>query len=159
MKKKAQIQMGESIAVIIIITIMIFFALAFYSKVKTLDIKEEANKFNQYDAIKLANIVSNMPEILCSRQRVIDINCVDEYKLLALNTSISGGESFFYYRSLFGNSRISVKQMYPSNKFYSIYENNFTSNQSIDAILIPITIYNPITRKNAFGVLKVEAYS
>lgn len=87
--KKAQIEMGETIAVIIIVTIIIFFGLAFYTKIKTLDLKDQTDKFNQFDAVKLANIVSNMPEILCSKQQVIDINCVDKYKLLALNQSIA----------------------------------------------------------------------
>lgn len=157
--KKAQIEMGETIAVIIIVTIMIFFGLAFYTKIKTLDLKDQTDKFNQFDAVKLANIVSNMPEILCSKQQVIDINCVDKYKLLALNQSIADDEAFFYYRSILQNSRISVEQLYPDKINYSLYENNMTANQSIETISIPVNIYDPITRKNAFGVLKVEAYS
>ena len=151
--------MGESIAVIIIITLMIFFGLTFYSKIKTLDINDEADKYSQLDAIKLANIVSNMPEMLCSEQRVVDLNCVDKYKLLALSSSIDQGDARFYYLSMFGNSRISVHQLYPDAMIYHIYENNMTLNQSIEAIMIPVNIYDPITRDSTFGFIKVEAYS
>lgn len=159
--KSAQIQMGETIAVIVIITIMIFFGLAFYSKIKTLDFKEQADKYTQLDTIQLANTVSNMPELLCSKQQVIDVNCIDKYKIFSLQKSITDGAAtaFFYYGSMFGNSRIKVIQIYPPAGEKLIYENNMTANQSTETVLIPVNIYDPITGDNAFGVLSVEAYS
>ena len=161
--KSAQIQMGETIAVIVIITIMIFFGLAFYSKIKTLDLNEQVDKYNQLDTIQLANTVANMPELLCSKQQVIDVNCVDKYKIMALQESIAdgaGNPAFFYYNNIFGNSRIKVIQIYPRNfEDKLIYENNMTANQSIETVLIPVNIYDPITGSNAFGVLSVESYS
>ncbi|MFH1506302.1 MAG: hypothetical protein ABIE94_04945 [archaeon] len=160
--QKAQIQMGESIAVIVIITIMIFFGLTFYSRVKYLEIEQDTEQFNQFDAVKLANAVSNMPELLCSQQKVIDINCVDKYKIIALQDSVgegAGSKAFFYYRSLLGNSRITVEQLYPKKRNYTVYDNNFTAAQDTKAILIPINIYDGINDTKAFGVLRVEAYS
>ncbi|MBU0471769.1 MAG: hypothetical protein KKF89_05215 [Nanoarchaeota archaeon] len=159
--KKAQIQMGESIAIIIIIMILIIFALVFYSKIKEVDISEKKILFQDLDLIELSQIIYSLPEIQCSFAEVVDYGCIDLLKYYELAKIIN--ESFkddkiqyFYYRQLFGNTKISLETI-KDEKTVNLYNSNRTWT-SKSVMNMPIIAYNPINDTKLFATLNIEKY-
>ncbi|NQU98092.1 hypothetical protein HQ533_01380 [Candidatus Woesearchaeota archaeon] len=166
MRKKAQIQMGESIAIIVILLILMIFSFVFYSKFKETDIQEKKSLFEELDVVKLSQIAYALPELQCSFAEVADYGCIDilKFKYLAqiITDSFSGeGESgrkeYFYYRQLFGTSKISLQNVM-DNSILELYSTNRTW-ISKSVVYMPVVIYNPISDTNSFGVLVVEKYA
>ncbi|MFC2135434.1 hypothetical protein ACFLTH_12545 [Bacteroidota bacterium] len=169
MKRKAQIQMGESIAIIIIVLILIIFTFIFYGKIKASDISEKKSLFEEVDVVKLSQIIYSLPEIQCSFAKVPDYGCVDLLKVKYLEELIndsqkSGGANpkiFFYYRELFGNSKITVQMIDIETEELTnikLYETNQTWT-SKNTVFMPLIVHNPITEFDSFGVMIVEKYS
>ena len=95
-----------------------------------------------------------------------DYGCIDYYKAVYLAKMINesqlsaSGYEYFYYREIFGNSRISIQKILNdgSNESFVFYESN-RSWKSRKAIHMPIIIYDAINDSNNFGVMKVEKFS
>jgi hypothetical protein len=91
-------------------------------------------------------------------------------------------EAFFYYSSLFKNSNITVYEIYPSYApdvacwpgddcvppipalnwseplYYTIYDNPPDKITQRIPARIPITLYDPLTEKEKFGIIEVVRY-
>lgn len=164
--RKGQMQMGETIAVIIVVIFLIVLGLVFYSKIKAQSLQEKKVVFEELDVVKLSQLSYSLPEIQCSFAEVSEHGCIDLLKFNYLAeminnsyTSSSDKTAYFYYRELFGTSRISLqiinntgfaseKELYETNRSWTIK----------NTVYMPTNIYNPITQKNSFGVLVVEKY-
>jgi hypothetical protein len=65
---------------------------------------------------------------------------------------------------LLRNSRIEVYRVYPYDvtrelgKNYWVLYNNTGSNPSTDLVHIPISLYNPLSRTYALGVMDVQVF-
>ncbi|MBC8500600.1 MAG: hypothetical protein ISS25_01015 [Nanoarchaeota archaeon] len=166
MKRKAQIQMGESIAIIIVLLILMVFAFIFYSRIKEASIMEKKTLFEELDVVKLAQIAYSLPEVQCSFAEVPDYGCIDKLKFIYLakmiNESFDGSNKsiYFYYRELFGTAKISLDKIENNGDIESwdLYKTNRTWS-SKNTIFMPIVLYDPSTDKNTFGVLVVEKYA
>ena len=113
--KRGQIQLGESIFVVIFIIIIIVLALSFYSRAETDNIVNKAGDFTELSTIEKAQAIANMKELSCSTFGVNELSCMDKDKILAFSSLTQGhwelaGE--FYYEK-FGFVTIKVKQLYP----------------------------------------------
>lgn len=165
MRRKAQIHMGESIAVIIIIIVLITFGFVFYGKVKSSSIGEQKVLFEELDAVKLSQVVYALPEIQCSFAGGADYGCVDLLKFISLSNIINESHyghdqtNYFYYREIFGKARISIDRMnaagFTDNLELYVGNNTWTSKSTI---YMPIVLYNPIDDSNDFGVLTIEKF-
>ena len=165
--KKAQMQMAESIAIMVVVLILLIFALVFYGKVKESSIIQKKSLFQELDVVKLSQIAYSLPEVQCSFASVVDYGCIDllkfEYLSEMINNSFHNeGKVYFYYRELFGTSNISLttyENNYGNNYYeiHNLYETN-KSWSSKSVIYIPMTAFDPITNENKFSVLKVEKY-
>ncbi|MBU1201828.1 MAG: hypothetical protein KJ583_02515 [Nanoarchaeota archaeon] len=161
MKKKAQMQMGESIAIIVIVLLLIVGSMVFYAKIKAASIGEKKSLFQELDVIKLSQVAYGLSEVQCSFAEVSDYGCIDILKFTYLSNLIntSSGKTYFYYRELFGTSKIYLKSINNTGgvTYYELYHNkrNSTGNSST---FMPTIIYNPITGHNTFGILTVVKY-
>jgi hypothetical protein len=166
MKRKAQVQMGESIAIIIIITFLIVLSFIFYSKVKEQDISSSESLFKELDLVEMAQIASSIPEVQCSFIEVSDSSCLDVLKVEALSkiveNSFLGNDKtvFYYYRELFGRGKISIKEIRLDGSIneWILYETDNAS-LSLNTINVPISLYNPLDDERSFGVLEVNKFS
>lgn len=162
MKKKAQMQMGESIAIIVIVLILIIFGLVFYARVKAVSIDQKASLFEELDIVTVAQIAYSLPEVQCSFAEVVDYGCVDLLKFKFLgdiikNSFTTGDDTFFYYRNIFGRSKISMQIInYQSTQELILYDAGEGRTQN--NIRMPLNAYNPIMDENLFAVLVVESY-
>ncbi len=162
MNKKAQIQMGETVAIVIIVVILLILGLVFWNKISTGDVREITRERQELSVIDIAKIVQEMPEFRCSSTSSEKANCFDRYKILAFKKSFDGGntqntEMFSLYSDYFLESRISFREIYPDEETIIIYDSNIT-NQTTKQIDIPINIYDPITKQYSFGLITIEGF-
>jgi len=164
--KKSQIQMAESIAVVIIIIFLLVIGIVFWSGINRDDIKTSQLEYQDLSVIELAKIAAELPELRCYNTNVVTkVNCFDWYKILAMNYSMNSPSStnkaqvFDYYNYYFKNSRITIQQIYPNDTSVVIYNNNI-SKQTTLQISIPIIIEKNYGRegRKGFGLLIVEGY-
>ncbi|MEM4259657.1 MAG: hypothetical protein QXG00_00315 [Candidatus Woesearchaeota archaeon] len=154
--------MAESVGVVIIILIMIIIGIAIYSSYNRNKYNEEIQQASEINTLKLANIVSSLPEIHCTNNK---ISCIDILKVIAFINLMESSDSRFFYSSFFGNAYISIIQVLPnSSTFFEneeivLYENIPEEYVLKNPVFIPINLYNPITNTRGFAILKVERYA
>ncbi len=154
MEKKSQIQIGETIAVLFVFFILIAIGFIFYVKVIQGNLEHEKDEASQLRSIGIAQRVMFLPELQCSEDNIITDNCIDVLKLEAAKNIMR--EKELYYYDLLEYSRITIAEIYPEESRWNIYSretdefsSNFTTN-------VPISLYNPTTRKYRFGVMTIE---
>jgi len=168
MKRKAQIRMSESIAILFVFFILVVFGFIFYSKIEARNFELQKGQVQDLRAVEVAQTFSFLPEIQCTKENVATSNCFDIMKLEALQEYI--GESLQnedkYYDKLLRSS-IVVKEIYPSpGNSWTIYnKSNFAWTRKI-ATQIPISLFNATGDPSSgepsryyFGALEVEVYS
>jgi hypothetical protein len=161
MKKKAQIQMMETISTLFIFFILIVIGLIFYFNLAKTSIQEKTDQFQDLSRVQVAQLASTLPELQCSQENVIKANCFDMMKLDSAskeNGIVYTNKNFYFDLMLFSN--ITVRNIYPEQvKEWNIYFNqpsNFTSRRSA---FFPISLYNATDDLYNFGLLIVEVYS
>jgi hypothetical protein len=159
--KKAQIEMGESIAIIFIFLILIAFGLIFYMNITkgTQAVKKEETA--QLQTIETIQKISFLPELQCSGNSIIKQNCMDIFKLEAAETIIQ--ENQIHYFDLFGNSIISINEIYPISRNWTLYNNSLEelllqNRAELKTTYKPILLYDPIDKLYHFGMLTIGIY-
>ena len=159
MKKKSQIQIGETVAVLFVFFILIVVGLIFYVKVIKGNLSSEKEEISQLKSVGIDQRVMFLPEIQCSKDAVKEeSSCIDILKLESAPGIIKENE--LYYYDLLEFSDINVFEVYPMrNKQWNLYsrknenlENKFVTN-------VPISLYDPAARRKSFGILRVETFS
>ncbi|MFH1174707.1 MAG: hypothetical protein V1725_06230 [archaeon] len=151
--KKGQLQMLESIGVIIIITFLIFFSFSIYQRFHASEIARKNQQQNQLSAIDVANRIGELPELQCSHVDVVTVGCFDLVKVQTFAAFATSPAFRLMYYPLLRESSITVYETYPSPHNFTIYEQNAT-NTSIP-FFMPITIYHPQERTYGFGYIEV----
>jgi len=158
--KKTQIQMTENIVIIAIIIFIIVFGFMFYSKLRTGTIEQKSREYSELETVKAAQIISNLPELSCSRNSLVDIGCFDKFKLEAFINLELTKDYFEYYRSLFGKSTIIINEIYPDNQTnYTLYNNTYDDLVTSDSVFVPINLYDPLGDYLSFGYMQIITYS
>lgn len=155
---KAQIQIGETIAVLFVFFILIAIGLIFYANVIKGNILSEKEESLQLKSIGIAQVVMFMPELQCSEDVVTEIqNCIDILKLES--AVIKDSNNVLYYFDLLGFSNINVSEIYPNEAKWNIYSRKIGNFTNKFVTNVPISLYNPISRQYAFGVLNIETFT
>jgi len=110
--KKAQIQMGESIAILFIFFILVVFGFVFYMNIMKGSAKIEIEENIQLKAIGIAQEVSFLPELQCSEENVRVEDCIDLMKLDAASKLLK--DNSIYYYDIFEFSKIWVEEVFPN---------------------------------------------
>jgi hypothetical protein len=171
LNKKAQMQMFESISVIIVLTVLILFGIVFYSKMQKQSIQEDTRSQTALSAVELSQRMASLPELSCSAATVRDASCIDVYKAYAFQGIMKDPVAYDYYNYLFGNARIELSIIYTGTTEIDfptemlLYENNATNAkegsylQNAIPVRIPFSVYNPVTQETYLGVLNVISYA
>lgn len=160
MKKKAQIQGGETIAVIIIIVILVIIGIMFGSNRKIDDIQTETRQIEHQNAMRIALKASNLQELKCSSVENTRNMCMDLLKIKSVSEVIKEDtEAYIQYQGVFENTEINVDIIYPVKARYTLYNYNDTANKSRFATYIPLLVIDPITETNSFAMLEIATYS
>ena len=156
--KKAQIQMGESIAILFIFFILVVFGFVFYMDIMKGSAKIEIEENIQLKAIGIAQKVSFLPELQCSEENVRVEDCIDLMKLNAASDLLK--DNSIYYYDIFEFSKIWIEEVFPNEGTkWDLYNSTPTTYKNRISTFIPVSLFNPTSKKYNFGVLAVEVYT
>ena len=154
--KNAQIQMMETIAVLFIFFILVVIGFVFYAKVLKGSLEQQKEESVQLNAIEVAQRASSLPELQCSEDNIVSDNCIDILKLESASEIMRQNDAYYYDRLLF--SKITVNEIYPDDKEWELYSRPLDEFSNKITTSIPISLFNPIENKNAFGIMTVELF-
>ena len=115
-------------------------------------------------AIQVAQVIANLPEVRATQQAIRGVNTFDLKQLEALkfvletDLELSKG----IYQERFGTSTITVRQIFPSARNWTIYDNPELDARFETPFFIPVALYDPLDMPGgnySFGVLEVVFYS
>lgn len=159
MKKRAQIQIGETIAVLFVFFVLVAIGFVFYAAVIKSNIATEKEELSQLKSVGIAQRVMFLPEVQCSENNVVTENCVDVLKLEAAERTMRDNSIFYF--DLLEFSEVNVTQVYPSsatapNPKWTIYSRETGNSRNSFLTRVPVSIFNSTTRTYSFGVLSIE---
>lgn len=150
--------MAETIAVLFVFFILIAVGFMFYGKVILGNVQSQKDEFVQLQSISIAQRAMFLPELQCSEDIVEEITgCIDLFKIGASQDIIAQNSRYYY--DLFEFSNITLRQIYPSEHNWVIYERKTDIFESRFITNIPVSLYDPVARRYGFGVLTVETLS
>jgi hypothetical protein len=165
--KKGQIQLGETIFVVIFILIIIIFGIVFFSGAEKDEIVHQQQKYADLSTVSLAQYASSLSELACSKHDVEEISCFDLTKVEAFAELMNDSDLISitreYYFTRLGNADIKLWVIYPEQKNITLYHNEYgLANASTTPlgkpVLKPVSIYNPLTKQTSFGVMQITKY-
>jgi hypothetical protein len=154
-RKRAQIRMGETIAVLIIFFFLLILGVTFYVSVQRNRIESHTFEILQQESIMVSQVVSFLPELQCSSDNIVTDNCYDLYKLGAAENHILSNTDFYY--PFFKYSNIVIYELYPYERNWTLYDNKHPDSAPYRTWL-PISLYNATTKRFSFGVLSIGYY-
>ena len=162
MKNKSQIQIGETIAVLFVFFILIIISFIFYVRVIKSNIQSEGDELSQLRSVGIAQRVMFLPEVQCGSDNVIIDNCIDILKLESAQSVMKAND--IYYYDLLEYSNISITQIYPSEKTWTLYSRKIEDYKNKFKTNVPISICDPTIidcpfYKFGFGILTIETLS
>ena len=167
-RQGGQIGLIESVMVLVVFFFLLAGGLVIYQGWAKRGGERRAEEALGLRALRLAQTVTTLPELQCSSGNVVQDSCIDMLKARALaNVVANNPDAVLYYYDMFLESRITVEQVYPDNETFIIYDGEPDQWDSIEAIRLPITLYNPtgsrgmclsLTGGCDFGVIIVEVY-
>ena len=150
--------MAETIAVLFVFFILIAVGFMFYGRVILGNVQSQKDEFVQLQSISIAQRAMFLPELQCSEDIVEEITgCIDLFKIEASQDIIAQNSRYYY--DLFEFSNITLKQIYPNENNWVIYERKTDTFESKFITNIPVSLYDPVARRYGFGVLTVETLS
>ena len=156
-QRKSQIQIGETISVLLVFFILIIIGFLFYTAMIKANIKSEKEDLAELRSIAIAQRTMFLPELQCSSDNVITPNCIDILKLPYAQDIIIKNE--IYYFDMLEFSKINVSQIYPEDASWLIYSrisSEQEEKQGTFLLNVPISLYDPVTRRSGFGILAIE---
>ena len=162
MKRKAQIRMFETIAVLLIFFFLLAIGLVFYARLRKSSLSEKHDESFELEAIETAQLISFLPELQCSNNNIVVDDCFDTLKLDAFAEMVAGDEELKneYYYSIMGYSIITIEEIYPDpgSERWEIYKKEPASTKTKLSFQIPVLLYDPLERSYSFGVMNLEVY-
>lgn len=155
--KKGQIQSGETITVIVIVSILLLIGLVFLGSFQSESQEADISVERELDEISRSIRLSQMAEFSCPERiaRNMD-NCVDVHKALAFKSLAQESDYRDFLLDKFGAVNISLSMVYPDNKSIELYsfEPEVISRQV--TTFVPIVVYNFTDNSKGFGLLEVN---
>tara|TARA_Y100000310_G_scaffold151291_1_gene150894 strand:- start:30216 stop:30743 length:528 start_codon:yes stop_codon:yes gene_type:complete len=174
MKKKGQLQLGETIAILTVFFIIIMVLFTFFFRIVKSKVEEGKEIGRELRTVGVVQKILAMPELQCSSINVENSDCIDKLKLDAVSKTLptgatsSPGNIFTnnpdVYFPILEWSEINVYQIYPNPNdplptVWNVYSNELDIFTNKIVTNIPVTIYDPEDRKHAFGRIEIATFS
>ncbi|MBI4739178.1 hypothetical protein HY772_06500 [Candidatus Woesearchaeota archaeon] len=156
--RKSQLKMGETVAILFIFFILLTIGAVFYFNIKRASVTREGSEQFELKAVEITQSISFLPEAQCTESNVVKASCFDLYKLIALASLKNDPKIVRTYEREFGQSALTIRQVYPPGANYTIYENPPPQFNDASTTNIPISLYNATADRYYFGVLEVKVY-
>ena len=158
--RKGQIQMFETIAVLIIFFFLIAFGLSFYFLISKAQAGKDYERELQLQTIVLSQKISTIPELDCIRVGEQVERCFDKAKIAnftwLLNNNATLREQYY---TVFRNTNVTIEEIYPNRHTYQLYNNKLANATSVIPSVIPVLIQDSAKNTYSFGILKVRIYA
>ena len=155
---KAQIQMTETIAILVIFFILVMFGFLFYAQFERSSIDEKKVVFAGEKAISVSLHALLLPELRCGKGDNVPIkDCIDLYKLVISKQKMVDEPD--YYFDILGFANITVQQYYPTQKIWVLYDHPLENAPRRPRTSIPVALFDPVTKTYTYGVLTVAVYT
>src|SRR3989338_7305803 len=89
--KKAQAQMWETIAIVMIFFFLLIGGITFYSRFEQASVNEEQKYYGQLNSIEITEVIQHLPELECPPTLQAS-NCIDEIKLDVMTILLSSSD-------------------------------------------------------------------
>lgn len=155
--------MFETVGVLIVFFILLGMGIVFYYNMQQQSILEAAEEQAQLRSVSIAQQVSFLPELECSRNGVPEENCIDLIKLQKAYPHMRANMAQYY--DLFLHSKITLEKIYPSPQIWQIYDSPSPEavqdprGVSTKRIFVPISLYDPSQDTYSYAVMDVAVYS
>jgi hypothetical protein len=159
--RKAQIKMGETIAIMFVFFILLVIGAVFYMNLQRTTVTREISEAYELRAVELAQTISFLPEAQCTESNVVKASCFDLYKLIGLSVVSNqtlNPKGFDFYSQEFGTTTIKLIKVYPPGGEWVLFDNPKPDFTSAPVENIPISLYNATADKYYFGVLEITTY-
>ncbi|MFH1408911.1 MAG: hypothetical protein ABIH34_03315 [Nanoarchaeota archaeon] len=165
--RRAQIKMGENIAILFIFFVMLAAGLIFYANMKQSSLQQKFEEIKDLQIVQSAQKIAFLPELQCTRDNVPVSNCIDIKKAQTLALLTDAQE---YYR-IFGSTKVTIKQIYPDPGDGPadieepdigeeiIYDFGCPDCSQFAYTEYPVSLYNATANRYAFGLLIIETQS
>ena len=187
-RRKGQVRIGESVAVMIVFFFMLMFGYTFYGRMQQQDYAATIKENSEKEAIQVAQKIYFLPELQCSKgTKLVRESCYDRLKVESfirhLATNMSAGpdekKNREYYYDVLGISKIEYYSVFPppnlvsqdiqpdlypgkGDPLYIIYDYTEAAKaqqmESAEVLQMPISLYDPVSRGYQFGYLQVTIY-
>jgi hypothetical protein len=157
-KRKAQIKMFETIAVLVVFFFLLVFGVSFYFVLQRSSLNRQIERNSQITSVEFTQKISDLPELDCALAGIEIDNCIDRIKLEKLMEALQDDMLALYYFNIFGYSRISLRTVYPEITETELYAREPESFASAYRNQIPLLIYDTLENDYAFSVLEVTTY-
>ncbi len=165
MRRKSQVQIGESIAVIIFFMILVVIGLIFWVKQSGQNQIKEVGKNARDKTVQITRRILNLNELSCTNDAdpTKGFDCIDIIKYLVVAHEIKTNQiANNYYMSMFGPAVISIHIIYSYdpkyfNKTFTLYNTTAGKISHID-LDTPVVVYDPLKQDRMLGLLDVAYY-
>jgi len=152
--------MNETILIIFIFFMILLFSLLFVSKIQNVSLQRKKISMQNLEIIEVSKLLKGIPELSCSLDNVLSDNCYDVYKVEAFSELANAKKNYFMNTPL-ANTNITLYQYDPFHnqevRSWQIYYSPL-NDSDIRKVWFPISIYDPVTRTNSFGIVELWYY-
>lgn len=156
---KAQVKMGETIAIMFVFFILLIVGAVFYMNLQRTTVGRDIQQSYELRAVELSQVISFLPELQCTEANVITPSCFDIDKILGLSEVTATDKGLMLYDREFGQVRIEIDRVYPPAPKIVLYNNTKPDFTSAPITHIPISLFNASSGKRSFGVLEITVYN
>lgn len=160
MKKKGQIHLSETVAIIFIFFILILFGSIFYFNFQKVSFKEKQKEFVGARAIDVTTKSLFLPEFLCSKgEAEPEPNCLDMMKVRSVSNLFSEHNQTYF--EIFSYATVTINQTYPEHFKMVLYDQKPPEWEQKKPTFFVVSLRDEAKEKNyyGFGHLIVEVYS
>jgi hypothetical protein len=152
--KKGQVQITETLLVLVVFTVLLLIALIVFYKFNITSITSDMNRYEDIKFRYLISTIPSMSEFRCSNLGN-DQECIDLDKVFIFK-NIVGTD----YNKIFGYKNITLSMIYPmEDNVYNIYSNKPKITKTTKKISTFVSVYDSSQDKYKIGKLVIEAYS
>jgi len=157
--REGQLKSLETVAAVVFFSLLLILGIIFFSRFQAEQGSQQKEESVALDAVSLAQIIIEMPEIRCEMD-----NCIDIYKLEAV-AGIAKTRGNLFYSSAFGSyansvlyANITLKEIYPEEGSILLYNRTKPGSKSSQLFEFPVSAYNATSARYIFSMLSIRRY-
>ncbi|MFH0752313.1 MAG: hypothetical protein V1914_01820 [archaeon] len=116
MNKKGDVEMIETIMVLVVVIVLLMIGIVFYFKTSAASIEETGIEVCQLGGNDLLLAVTSMPELQCSLDTITERDCIDLDKVASFQALMNDKDLKSKYESFFSGTcpkKIKIELLYP----------------------------------------------